>query len=164
MTGTRRGRSGRAPRDADRWARAAPARPTQARPTATRRPAAGPPDEALPPRDRGPLRAYVRDLVDARRSGLVSLFVPGFGGTMIAALGPASSLQRWLLIICSVLLAVAVVDALLLGRSVVRRVRARFPDVEVDGPRTGWYAFMRAHRMRSMRLPRPQVDPGERIP
>jgi hypothetical protein len=158
MTGTRRDRSGRVPRDTDRWARATPRRPPPAR-----GPAAGPPDESLHPRDRGPARAYVRDLVDARR-GLVSLFIPAFGGTMIAALGPASSLQRWLLLVCGVLLAVAVVDALLLGRTVVRRARARFPDVEVDGLRTGWYAFMRAHRMRSMRLPRPRVDPGGRVP
>jgi hypothetical protein len=164
MTGTRRDRTGRAPRDADRWTRAAPSRPAPARPASARGPAAGPPDEALHPRDRGPVRAYVRDLVDARRAGPVSLFVPGFGGTLIAALGPASSLQRWLLIGCSVLLAVAVADAVLLGGTVVRRVRARFPDVDVDGPRTGWYAFMRAHRMRSMRLPRPQVDPGDRVP
>jgi hypothetical protein len=63
-----------------------------------------------------------------------------------------------------VLLVVAVVDAVVLGRSVVRRARARFPDVEIDGPRTGWYAFMRAHRMRSLRLPRPQVDPGDAVP
>jgi hypothetical protein len=56
----------------------------------------GSPDEALHPRDRGPVRAYVRDVVDSA-AGLVGLFVPGFGGTLIAALGPASNLQRWLL-------------------------------------------------------------------
>jgi hypothetical protein len=60
------------------------------------------------------VRAHVRDVVDARR-GLVGLFVPAFGGTLIAALGPASSLQRWLLLICAVALVVSVVDAVVLA-------------------------------------------------
>ena len=108
------------------------------------------------------MRAYVRDVVDARR-GLVGLFVPGFGGTIIAALGPASNLQRWLLVVCAVLLAVAVLDAVRLGRTVTRRARARFPRETVDGLRTGWYAFMRAHRMRNLRLPPPRVAPGDPV-
>ena len=108
------------------------------------------------------MRAYVRDLVDARR-GPVAMFVLAFGGTMIAALGPSSSLQRWLLLICAVLLAVAVIDAVVLGRTVTRRARARFPHEHVDGRRTGWYAFMRGHRMRSMRLPPPRYAPGEAV-
>ena len=121
------------------------------------------PDEALHPRDRGPVRAHVRDVVDARH-GLVGLFVPAFGGTLIAALGPASNLQRWLLLICAVALRG-------LGR---RRRRARpygdaqrpgpVPDGEVDGRRTGWYAFMRGHRMRILRLPPPRVAPGDPLP
>jgi hypothetical protein len=163
MTGSRRDRKGRAPRDADRWTRVAPRSAAPHSPGPTARRAADPPDETLQPRDRGPVRAYVRDLVDARR-GLVGLFAPGFGGTLIAALGPRSDLQRWLLLICAVLLAVAVVDAVVLGRSVTRRSRARFPDETVDGLPTGWYAFMRAHRNRSLRRPPPRVVPGTPVP
>jgi hypothetical protein len=155
----RQERSGRPPRDAGRWTRAEPARS----PTAVPRPSGEIPDDALHPRDRGPVRAHVRDLVDARRRP-VGLFAPAFGGTLIAALGPASDLQRWLLIGCAVLLAISVVDAVLLGRAAARSARTRFPGVAVDGPRTGWYAFMRAHRMRSMRLPPPRVAPGEPVP
>jgi hypothetical protein len=158
MTGGRRDRKGRAPRDVDRWTRAAAHSPA---PTPSR--ADTPSDETLQPRDRGPVRAYVRDLVDARR-GLVGLFAPGFGGTLIAALGPRSDLQRWLLLICAVLLAISVVDAVILGRAVTRRARARFPDEPVDGLRTGWYAFMRAHRNRSLRRPPPRVSPGATVP
>lgn len=154
-----RSRKGRAPRDEQRWTKAAPRTPAP-RVASSRKP---PPDEALHPRDRGPVRAYVRDVVDARR-GLVGLFVPGFGGTLISALSPASDLQRWLLVICVALLAVALVDALLLGRKVTRQARARFPDEVVDGRRTGFYAFMRAHRMRSLRLPPPRVGVGDPVP
>ena len=165
MKGDRRGR---APRDTQRWTRAAPAAPSAAsRPAASRAAASrggAPHDDALHPRDRGPVRAYVRDLVDARRHGLVGLFVPGFGGTLIAALGPSSNLQRWLLVICAVLLAISLVDAVVLGRTVTRRARARFPGEVVDGWRTGFYAFMRAHRMRNLRLPPPRVERGDPVP
>jgi hypothetical protein len=164
VTGARRDRRGRAPRDEQRWTRAAsdsPAPPS--RPDASRRPKAFP-DEALHPRDRGPVRAYVRDLVDARRRGLVGLFVPGFGGTLIAALGPASNLQRWLLVICAAVLALSLVDGVVLGRTATRRARARFPGETVDGWRTGFYAFMRAHRTRNLRLPPPQVERGDPVP
>jgi hypothetical protein len=163
MTGGRRDRKGRAPRDAERWTRATPRSASSFSPGSAARRPADPPDGTLQPRDRGPVRALVRDLVDARR-GLVALFVPGFGGTLIAALGPRSDLQRWLLLICAVLLAVSLVDAVVLGRSVTRRARARFPDEAVDGLRTGWYAFMRAHRNRSLRRPPPRVAPGEQVP
>jgi hypothetical protein len=191
MTEQRRGR--RAPRDAARWSRAEPARtaepaaepgrrrgpaePRTSKPVASPRrgrdrhartagrrpdPRAPIPDSALPPRDRGPVRALVRDVVDARR-GVVVAFPFAFGGVLIAALGPASSLQRWLLLGCSVLLVVTLVDAVLLGVSATRRARARFPDADVPGWATGFYAFMRAHRMRNLRLPPPRVDPGERV-
>jgi Protein of unknown function (DUF3043) len=165
VTADRSGRRGRAPRDTQRWARAAPGSPAPASTSgpASRRPKAFP-DESLHPRDRGPVRAYVRDIVDSRRHGLVGLFVPGFGGTLIAALGPASNLQRWLLVICAALLAVALVDAFVLGRTATRRARARFPGEVVDGWRTGFYAFMRAHRMRNLRLPPPRVERGDSVP
>jgi hypothetical protein len=159
MGRSRQERAGRVPRDAGRWTRAEPVRSP-----AARRPPGDIPDEALHPRDRGPVRAHVRDLVDVRRRGLAWLFVPGFGGALIAALSPGSDLQRWLLASCAVLLAISIVDGLVLGRMVTRSARARFPDVPVDGLRTGWYAFMRAHRMRSMRLPPPRVGPGDPVP
>jgi hypothetical protein len=162
MTADRRDRKGRAPRDTQRWTRAAPGSAAAAsRPAARPR---DPHDDALHPRDRGPVRAYVRDLVDARHRGLVGLFVPGFGGTLIAALSPASNLQRWLLVICAALLALSLVDAVVLGRTVTRRARARFPGETVDGWRTGFYAFMRAHRMRNLRLPPPRVERGNPVP
>ena len=100
----------------------------------------------------------------------MGLFVPGFGGTLIAALGPASNLQRWLLVICAAVLALALVDGVVLGRTATRRARARFPGETVDGWRTGFYAFMRAHRTRNLRLPppgwsgeipSPEVDAGQ---
>ena len=56
------------------------------------------------------------------------------------------------------------VDAVLLGRTVTRPPGPGFPDETVDGPRTSWYAFMRAHRMRNLRLPPPRVERGDPVP
>lgn len=120
----------------------------------------GSPDEQLHPRDRGPVRAYVRDAVDSRRRLTGLLFMPAFAVALICAWGPSSDLQRALLAGSLVALAVVAVDATLLGRSITAMARAEFPGVQVSGPGTGWYVFMRAHRPRRMRIPRPRVSPG----
>ncbi|MHA6782104.1 DUF3043 domain-containing protein [Pseudonocardia saturnea] len=115
-------------------------------------------DEHLPTRDRGPVRAYVRDVVDARRR-LVGLFMPAFACALISWQSPASGLRTILLTVGLVALAVVVTDAMVLGVQVVRMARLQFPTTEVSGLRTGWYAFMRAHRPRRMRRPAPRVSP-----
>ncbi|MGE0300977.1 MAG: DUF3043 domain-containing protein, partial [Pseudonocardia sp.] len=38
-----------------------------------------------------------------------------------------------------------------------RKARLAYPQEQVAGLRTGWYAFMRVHRPRRMRLPAPRV-------
>lgn len=120
---------------------------------------AGGADAHLHPRDRGPVRAFVRDAVDARRR-VVGLFLPACGATLISVLGPVSDLQRYLLIGCLVLLAAVLVDAVLLGAGITRRARAAFPGKAVPALATGWYAFVRAHRSRRVRRPPPRVGPG----
>jgi hypothetical protein len=120
-----------------------------------------PGDELLQVRDRGAVRAYVRDAVDARRTlRPLALFVPAFGLAMITAVGPSSELGTTLLIGSLVVLAVVALDAYLLGSAIVRMARAEFPKAQINGRATGWYVFMRAHRPRSMRLPRTRVSPG----
>src|SRR4051812_36699622 len=124
-----------------------------------RRPPAQYRDEDLRPPDRGPVRAFVRDLVDSRRR-LVGLFLPVTGVVVISAVSPASDLQRQALVGSLVALAVVVADAVLLGLTATRAARAAFPDETVPGLATGWYAFLRAHRTRDLRRPPPRVFPG----
>jgi hypothetical protein len=148
-------------REQARRARSAhPARGTTPSSTASafRRPADAGRDE-LPPRDRGPVRALVRDTVDSRRR-LVGLFLPVLGVVVVCALGPASDLQRYVLFGSLAMLAAVAVDAVLLGVEVTRTARARFPAEHVPGLATGWYAFLRAHRSRQVRRPRPRVTRG----
>ena len=135
---------------------ASPARPRR---EAANRQAADASDDGLHPRDRGPVRTFVRDAVDARR-GPVGLLLPAAGVTVTCAFAPASDLQRYLLLGSLVLLAAVVADAVLLGVGITRRTRARFPGEHVPGPSTGWYALLRAHRSRGARRPPPRVTPG----
>ena len=117
----------------------------------------------LAPHDRGPVRAFIRDEVDARRR-LVGLFLPVLGVVVISFFAPASDLQRNALFGSLAVLAVVVADAVLMGVSLTRAARAAFPDEQVPGLGTGWYAFLRAHRSRSVRRPPPRVAPRGRPP
>jgi drug/metabolite transporter (DMT)-like permease len=101
--------------------------------------------------------------VDSRRR-LVGLFLPVLGVVVLSALGPASGLQRSVLFGSLALLAAVAVDAVLMGVTITRAARAAFPGEPVPGVATGWYAFLRAHRARSLRRPAPRVSPGARGP
>ena len=132
-------------------------------PTARERREAERRDRDLAPYDRGPVRAFIRDEVDARRR-LVGAFLPVLGIVVIAALNPASDWQRWALYAGLAALAAVVVDAVLMGVSITRAARATFPDEDVPALATGWYAFLRAHRSRSVRRPAPRVAPRGQDP
>jgi Protein of unknown function (DUF3043) len=125
--------------------------------------AGDPRDRDLAPHDRGPVRAFLRDEVDARRR-LAGLFLPVLGIVVICALSPASDWQRYGLIGGLVVLGAVAVDAVLMGITLTRAARAEFPDEPVPGLATGWYAFLRAHRSRALRRPAPRVAPGGRDP
>ena len=116
-------------------------------------------DRDLAPRDRGPVRAFVRDEVDARRR-LVGLFLPVLGAVVISTFSPASDLQRYLLLGSLAALAAVLADAVVMAVTVTRAARAVFPGEPIPLPATGWYAFLRAHRSRSARRPAPRVSPG----
>jgi Protein of unknown function (DUF3043) len=141
-------------------ARRARANPSDAQRAAPRR-RPDPNDTHLPPHDRGPVRAFVRDEVDARRR-LTGAFLPVLGIVIISALSPASDWQRYALFGSLAVLALVLADAVLMGVVITRAARAAFPDETVPGPATGWYAFLRAHRSRQLRRPPPRVTPGGR--
>jgi hypothetical protein len=118
-------------------------------------------DRDLAPYDRGPVRAFIRDEVDARRR-LVGAFLPVLGAVVISALSPVSDWQRYALFASSIVLAAIAFNAILMGVSLTRAARQAFPSESVPGLATGWYAFLRAHRARSVRRPPPRVAPRGR--
>ncbi|MEV6389070.1 DUF3043 domain-containing protein [Nocardia xishanensis] len=118
-------------------------------------------DKYLLPRDQGPVRAYVRDLVDARRN-LVGLFMP-MALVLIMSMFAAPGLQTIVTLAMLVMMLFMIIEGVILGRIVNNRVRERFPETSDTGYRLGWYAFVRASQIRKMRAPKPRVGPGEAV-
>lgn len=112
----------------------------------------------LLPRDQGPIRRYVRDVVDSRRN-LLGLFMPSTLFLMFIMFG-VPQLQLWISPAMLVLMAVMSVDGLILGRKVGRLVDAKFPSNTESRWKLGIYAAGRASQMRRLRAPRPQVKHG----
>ncbi|KMV21605.1 DUF3043 domain-containing protein [Mycobacterium heckeshornense] len=115
----------------------------------------------LLPRDRGPVRRFVRDVVDARRNAL-GLFMPATLGLLFIMLA-VPQLQIYMSPAMMVLIVIMAIDGILLGRKVAKRVDEKFPDNTESRWKLGWYAFGRASQLRRMRAPRPQVTRGSRV-
>lgn len=116
-------------------------------------------DEAyLLPRDRGPIRRYVRDVVDARRN-LLGLFMPATLFLMFAMF-TTPQLQLYVSPAMLALMFVMGIDGVMLARKVSRQVDAKFPKNTESRWKLGLYAAGRASQMRRLRTPRPQVQRG----
>lgn len=116
-------------------------------------------ESALPARDRGPARRYVRDYVDARWS-IGEFMLP----VMIVVLALSFVGRAWALTIIYPLvyglLVVAAADAFLMWRRTKKRLEAKFGADKLPSG-LPWYAVMRAFQMRRTRMPRPLVKRGE---
>lgn len=117
----------------------------------------------LLPRDKGPVKRFVRDLVDSRRS-LLGLFMPSALGLIFVMLGmPTLVAQNILSYAMLLLVVVMTVDGFVLGRKVNRLVDEKFPDNTESGWKLGFYAASRASQIRRMRAPRPSVNRGDEV-
>lgn len=117
-------------------------------------------DRYLLPRDRGPVRAYVRDIVDSRRH-LMGLFMPLVLVVFATTLVQDLRVQQYGTLACMILLLTMAFEGSLLGRTVNKRVREKFPDAKDRALSLGWYAFTRAMQIRRLRVPRPRVTPKD---
>lgn len=118
-------------------------------------------EQYLPARDKGPVKAYVRDIIDARRN-LVGLFMP-VALVMIATMFLGPQLASVVTLAMLVVFAVMIIEGLLIGRIVNKRVSERFPEHSERPLSLGWYAFVRASQMRRMRMPKPRVSAGDAV-
>ncbi|TDV40431.1 DUF3043 domain-containing protein [Actinophytocola oryzae] len=119
-------------------------------------------EKYLMPRDRGPVKAYIRDAVDSRRN-LLGLFMPLAILIFVALLVPDPRVQSLTTLLCLLMLVAMVLEGVLSGRRISRAVRAKFPKEPVRGVSVGWYAFIRASQLRKLRVPKPRVRPGDAI-
>jgi hypothetical protein len=117
----------------------------------------------LPARDRGPVKGYVRDLVDSRRS-LLGLFMPLALVVLAALVVPNRALQSYATLFCLVLLMAMVLEGVLNGRRYTKLARAKFPKESFTGLSVGWYAFIRSSQIRRLRIPKARLQPGDKVP
>jgi hypothetical protein len=120
-------------------------------------------DAYLLPRDKGPVRRFVRDVVDSRRN-VLGLFMPAALALVFVMLSvPSLKVQQMLSPAMLALVLIMAIDGLLIGRRVNKAVDAKFPDNVESGWKLGFYAASRASQLRRMRAPRPQVNRGDKI-
>lgn len=119
-------------------------------------------DRYLMPRDRGPVKAYARDIIDSRRN-ILGLFMPLALVVLVALFLSNLAVQQYVTYFCTAMLAVMIVEAIVLGRIATKRARKKFPNEAVSALALTWYCFSRASQVRKMRIPRPRVRPGEEV-
>jgi hypothetical protein len=129
-------------------------------------------ESALPARDRGPARKFVRDYVDSRRS-VGEYFLPIIFIALILTMIPTTTTknadglpqvpltQVISIAIMYTVLFISVFDGLLLNRKIKKLVTAKFPGTVTRG--LGLYGWLRSTQMRRMRSPKPQVKAGTKI-
>lgn len=111
----------------------------------------------LTPRDRGPQRRFVRDYVDARWS-IGEFLIPAMLLVLFMTFIPGP-VQVYSFIVIWAFVGLAVLDAVLLGGRLKRKLSAKFGEDKVQGG-FRWYAAMRAFQFRPLRIPKPQVKRG----
>jgi hypothetical protein len=113
---------------------------------------------ALPPRDRGPVKALARDYVDSKRRVseyymygllvlLVLLFIPNL---VVKSVVPVLVLSA---------VVVMAIEGVFIGRRVKTLAAQRLPGESTRG--LGLYAAMRALQIRRLRMPKPRLNPGD---
>jgi hypothetical protein len=110
----------------------------------------------LTSRDRGPVRGFARDYVDARRN-VGGLFMPS--AVLILVLNTLAVNFGFLLML--VLILAIMFDSFILSSRVKAEAARRFPDEKRQG--VGAYAVMRALQVRRWRIPPPRVQRGQKV-
>jgi hypothetical protein len=115
-------------------------------------------EKFLPTRDRGPQKRYVRDYVDARFN-IGEFMIPVMFVVIILTFVPSYEVQSIGILALWAFFLVAVIDCVILGYTLNRKLGAKFGADRVEKVR--WYAAMRALQLRIMRLPKAQVKRGQ---
>ena len=120
-------------------------------------------ESALPARDKGPLKRFIRDTVDARWNVgefMLPIMVLVLLLTFLPTVAPAIGQWATLLTVALVytLVVAAVLDAFWMWRGLKKKIAAKFDEAPPRG--SAMYAVMRGFQMRRSRLPRPQIERG----
>ena len=111
----------------------------------------------LPARDKGPVRRFVRDWIDARLC-IAEMLLPLL---ILIMVGQAFSQSLANGLWSATILLVALDTSLVVFR-LRRELRRRFPDVSTKG--AVGYGVLRSIQLRWIRLPKPQIKLGGKLP
>lgn len=118
-------------------------------------------EKYLLPRDKGPVRRFIRDFVDSRVS-FVELLIPLLIVTMVLGYSGNSTARGWGNAILMGTVLLVIVDMVGLRRRLKKQLAQRFPDEPTKG--LTYYAVTRALQMKFMRLPKAKVKIGQDLP
>jgi DUF3043 family protein len=114
----------------------------------------------LPARDKGPVRRYARNFIDARYN-VAEFFLPMAVVILVMTLVRTPVIQQIALLLWLVVIALIILDMNIAAFRLRKRLTERFPDQNRRGAVP--YALMRSLQMRRLRLPKPQVKRGEKF-
>jgi hypothetical protein len=117
-------------------------------------------ENALPARDRGPVKKFVRDYVDSRRS-LGEYFLPLMVIVLILTLVPSVEIRFLAIIIMYSAMLYSIVYGFFVTSKIKKLVAQKFPNESTKG--LGMYGWLRSTQMRRLRAPAPQKKPGNSI-
>ncbi|MCQ9184645.1 DUF3043 domain-containing protein [Streptomyces sp. IBSBF 2953] len=121
---------------------------------------AGGDERYLPARDKGPVRKFARDFIDSRFN-VAEFFLPMAVVILVLSVVRVGSLQTIALLLWLVVIVLIVLDSLVTGFRLRKRLAERFDGQNRRGAVA--YALMRSLQMRRLRLPKPQVKRGARL-
>jgi len=114
----------------------------------------------LPPRDQGPVRAFVRDFVDGRYT-VAEYFI--FMALVVLILGfvPNVAVQQFVSLAFFMVALLIVIDTVILMIQLNMRAKKAFPN-KADRRGINLYALMRVLQYRRLRMPKPAVARGRK--
>ena len=116
-------------------------------------------ESALPVKDKGPARRFVRNYVDERKS-VTEYFLVFIMFILFLTVIPSPAVQLGAIVLMYSAMIWVAIDGFLLSRRVKKLVAEKFPDAPTKG--LGLYGWMRSTQLRRLRAPAPQVGPGKK--
>ncbi len=117
-------------------------------------------ENALPVRDKGPVKKYVRNYVDSRRT-IGEFFLPAIMAVLVLTMIPNKYIQLFAILFMYSLMLYSFVSGLFFSRKIKKIIESKFPGESTKG--VGIYGFLRSTQIRRLRAPQPQVNRGDAI-
>jgi hypothetical protein len=111
-------------------------------------------------RDKGPVRRFLRDYVDSRRT-VAEFFLPIIFAVLLLSFLPSPQLRVFSTLLWLATMLLVIIDLIMMRFRVKREIRTRFPDDTGRGHVL--YAIARSTQIRKFRLPKPTVKPGTHV-